>query len=144
MVRFLGASRIFFSSIIIIIIIFFFLGGGHFFPSIFFQNIDGFRPNNSQGFRMHKIMYTKPIRDIFFTIYQNYTLALSTCTSSQKVIIRFLYILRKYAQNVWTFHKFHGWPVQRGSLIDNLTTKCLPSSELGSWLSEINHVQPFT
>ena len=43
----------------------------------FSLNIDGFRPNDSQGLWNSCNSINKPIGDIFhFTIYQNYTLAL--------------------------------------------------------------------
>ena len=48
--------------------------------SSIFQNIDGFRQNNSQGF-LEPVQLCKqnPLEKCFiFTIYQNYTLALSS------------------------------------------------------------------
>ena len=49
----------------------------------FSQNIDGFRQNNSQGFiELTQLYKQNPLEKIFiFTIYQNYTLALSKMTS---------------------------------------------------------------
>ena len=41
------------------------------------HNIDGFRQTIHKAFRIHKTLWTKPIRDIFiFTIYQKYNLYL--------------------------------------------------------------------